>query len=63
MKVVYGMAPSYIIDLIHTKTNTRYLLRYNEGVLLKHPSGKNEKVIWWQILQYGCAHFMESSSC
>ena len=34
------MAPSYIIDLIHTKTNTRYLLRFNEGVLLKHPSGK-----------------------
>ena len=34
------MAPSYIIDLIHTKTNTRYLLRSNEGVLLKHPSGK-----------------------
>ena len=46
MKVVYGMAPSYIIDLIHTETNTRYLLRYNEGVLLQHPSGKNEKVIW-----------------
>ena len=34
------MAPSYIIDLIHTKANTRYLLRSNEGVLLKHPSGK-----------------------
>ena len=26
---------SYIIDLIHTKTNTRYLLRSNEGGLLK----------------------------
>ena len=37
------MAPSYIIDLIHTKTNTRYLLRSNEGVLLKHPSGKMKK--------------------
>ena len=24
---------------------------------------KNEKVIWWQILQCGCAHFMECSSC
>ena len=34
---------SYIIDLIHTKTNTRYLLRSNEGVLLKHPSGKMKK--------------------
>ena len=34
------MAPSYIIDLIHTKINTRYLLRSNEGGLLKHPSGK-----------------------
>ena len=42
-KALYGMAPSYIIDLIHTKTNTRYLLRSNEGVLLKHPSGKMEK--------------------
>ena len=37
------MVPSYIIDLIHTKTNTRYLLRSNEGVLLKHPSGKMKK--------------------
>ena len=37
------MAPSYIIDLIHTKTNTRYLLRSNEGVFLKHPSGKMKK--------------------
>ena len=37
------MAPSYIIDLIHTKTNTLYLLRSNEGVLLKHPSGKMKK--------------------
>ena len=42
-KTLYGMAPSYIIDLIHTKTNTRYLLRSNEGVLLKHPSGKMKK--------------------
>ena len=37
------MAPSYIIDLIHTKTNTRYLLRSNEGVLLEHPSGRMKK--------------------
>ena len=37
------MAPSYIIDLMHAKTNTRYLLRSNEGVLLKHPSGKMKK--------------------
>ena len=37
------MAPSYITDLIHTKINTRYLLRSNEGVLLKHPSGKMKK--------------------
>ena len=37
------MAPGYIIDLIHTKTNTRYLLRSNEGALLKHPSGKMKK--------------------
>ena len=37
------MAPSYIIDLIHTKTNTRYLLRSNESVLSKHPSGKMKK--------------------
>ena len=42
-KALYGMAPSYIIDFIHTKTNTRYLLRSNEGVLLKHPSGKMKK--------------------
>ena len=42
-KALYGMAPSYIIDLIHTKTNTRNLLRSNEGVLLKHPSGKMKK--------------------
>ena len=37
------MAPRYIIDLIHTKTNTRYLLRSNEGVLLKHRSEKMKK--------------------
>ena len=30
-KALYGMAPSYIIDLIHTKTNARYLLCSNEG--------------------------------
>ena len=42
-KALYGMAPSYIIDLIHTKTHTRYLLRSNEGVLLKHPSRKMKK--------------------
>ena len=42
-KALYGMAPSYIIDSIHTKTNTHYLLRSNEGVLLKHPSGKMKK--------------------
>ena len=42
-KALYGMAPSYITDLIHTKTNKRYLLRSDEGVLLKHPSGKMKK--------------------
>ena len=42
-KAVYGMAPSYIIDLIHTKINSRYLLLSNEGVLLKHPSWKMKK--------------------
>ena len=42
-KALYGMAPSYIIDLIHTKTNTCYLLHSNEGILLKHPSGKMKK--------------------
>ena len=42
-KALYGMAPSYINDLIHTKTNTPYLLRSNEGVLLKHPSAKMKK--------------------
>ena len=42
-KALCGMAPSYIIYLIHTKTNTRYFLRSNEGVLLKHPSGKMKK--------------------
>ena len=44
-KALYGMAPSYISDLIYTKTNTCYLLRSNEGVLLKHPSGKMKKSI------------------
>ena len=42
-KAVYGMAPSYITDLIHTKTNTRFLLRSIEGVLLTHPSGRMKK--------------------
>ena len=37
------MTPSYIIDLIHIKTITRYSLRSNEGVLLKHPLGKMKK--------------------
>ena len=37
------MAPSYIIDLIHIKTITRYSLRSTEGVLLKHPSGRMKK--------------------
>ena len=37
------MAPSYIIDLIHTKINSRYLLLSNEGVLLKHPSWKMKR--------------------
>ena len=42
-KALHGTAPSYINGLIHTKTNTRYLLRPNEGVLLKHPSGQRKK--------------------
>ena len=42
-KALYGMAPSYIIDLIHTKINTGYLLSSNEGGLLEHPSGKMKK--------------------
>ena len=42
-KALYGIAPSYIIDLIHTKINSRYLLLSNEGVLLKHPSWKMKK--------------------
>ena len=37
------MAPSYIIDLIHIKTITRYSLRSTEGVLSKHPSGRMTK--------------------
>ena len=42
-KALSGMAPSYIIDLIHIKTITRYSLRSTEGVLLKHPSGRMKK--------------------
>ena len=42
-KAIYGMSPSYIIDLIHIKNTTCYLLRSNEGVLLKHLSGKMKK--------------------
>ena len=42
-KALYGMAPSYIIDLINVKTNTRYSLRSSEGILLKHPSGRMKK--------------------
>ena len=42
-KALYGMAPSYIIDLINVKTNTRYSLRSSEGILLKHPSGRRMK--------------------
>ena len=42
-KALYGMAPSYISDLIYTKTNTRYLLRSDGVVLLKHSSGKMKK--------------------
>ena len=34
------MAPNYISDLIHTKTNTHYLLHSNEGVLLKNRQEK-----------------------
>ena len=36
--MAWHLATSF--DVIHTKTNTRYLLRSNEGVSLKHPSGK-----------------------
>ena len=39
----YGQGCSYIIDLIHIKTITRYSLRSTEGVLLKHPSGRIKK--------------------
>ena len=45
------MAPSYIIDLMHAKTNTRYLLRSNEGVLLKHPSASNVFLLLSLILK------------
>ena len=41
-KALYGMAPSYIIDLIDTKTNTRYLLRS----FIRASVRENDKVIW-----------------
>ena len=55
------MAPSYIIDLIHIKTITRYSLRSTEGVLLKHPSGRMKKSFGdREILQCGCAHSVDA---
>ena len=66
-KALYGMAPSYIIDLINVKTNTRYSLRSSEGILLKHPSGRMKKssvidpLVWLRPL-YGTLFLLASAT-
>ena len=59
-KALYGMAPSYIIDLIHTKTNTRYLLHSNDAVLLEHPLVTDPSV--WLRQLYGTLFLLASAA-
>ena len=61
------MAPSYIIDLIHTKINSRYSLLSNEGVLLKHPSWKmkmsfSDRSFMWLRPLYGTLFLLASAA-
>ena len=36
-RAIYGLAPSYICELINIKESEEYNLRSNEGVLLQAP--------------------------
>ena len=51
---------SYIIDLIHTKISTRYLLHSNEAVLLEHPLVTDPSV--WLRQLYGTLFLLASAA-
>ena len=39
-KYIYGLAPTYLSDLISIKSNSLYNLRSTSKLLLDHPKGK-----------------------
>jgi len=39
-KCIYGLAPTYLSDLISIKSNSSYNLRSTGKLLLDHPKGK-----------------------
>ena len=44
-KAVYGLAPPYICDLVKRKAPSRYILRSDDALMLKQPSGKTRKTL------------------
>ena len=42
-KAIHGLAPKYLVDLIHVKTHSRYSLRSNGRLLLDYPGGNLQK--------------------
>ena len=54
-KALHGMAPSYLIELLQTKTVTSYALRCNNQSLLKAPRTFVTCHLWWQVQLSGTA--------
>ena len=44
-KCIYGLAPTYLSDLISIKSNSLYNLRSTGKLLLDHPKGIGSKII------------------
>ena len=44
-KAIHGIAPDYIKELIVVRTPSKYGLRFNDSLLLRHPSFKSYKTL------------------
>ena len=42
-KAIHGLAPKYLVDLIHVKSHSCYSLRSNGKLLLEYPGGRMQK--------------------
>ena len=52
-KALHNLAPSYLIELLQTKSATRYSLRSNQQVLLQVPQTKRKTFEYWSFTVAG----------